>query len=562
MANLLALPEYATASTTIGSSLRSLVKRRESSLCYRLKSIHYDSMFVQQAIKMLTSRLEKGTCLPEVYANLRNGLWYLPKFYGTAYFKSTDGHSHIWNFSFKRLNLHFALSAAQNNGAILVDSTRKGKVFPDSFSATVPIWCTVINRAVAQVFQKEKVPGSSNTQWDTELNAPAWVSKEEHKMIMEKLGEWVQELCDDHMGVVRSLATAMKKPLRAMWVSPESTLYPIDFLSLPFTPIVCISASRVVSSEEFRMRRSWPYIQGAGDDEENWANGLVPEVFWKYHKELLAIEQSDLCESRINDIKCQEEKSSKRKSATSIGGSTLAEKQIYRSGIIWMNLESLKCNSKENIVGLLPLEKNAVGMNVQPISGKDDLSNLFIFDISVGGCNFVGGFNNNSTVSKREASHVVRCPVPCDRKKGPVEKKFWMEMLLPSLVQFVVDVYTDNSNIEKKNQFVIVYEQSETFALPLITCVLAVLFAPRCSNNGTKGSVEEQIVNENLLQRRDELLHSKINKRSIRQCFAVVQMFVQDGSPPRRHMKYISEFFGSVYNGRRWFDQCMVQSSS
>ena len=142
--------------TLVVDALRSLVKRRESSLCYRLKSIHYDSMFVQQAIKMLTSRLEKGTCLPEVYANLRNGLWYLPKFYGTAYFKSTDGHSHIWNFSFKRLNLHFALSAAQNNGAILVDSTRKGKVFPDSFSATVPIWCTVINRAVAQVFQKEK----------------------------------------------------------------------------------------------------------------------------------------------------------------------------------------------------------------------------------------------------------------------------------------------------------------------------------------------------------------------------------------------------------------------
>lgn len=32
---------------------------------------------------------------------------------------------------------------------MLVDSTRKGKAFPDSLSRTVPVWAAVVNRAVA-----------------------------------------------------------------------------------------------------------------------------------------------------------------------------------------------------------------------------------------------------------------------------------------------------------------------------------------------------------------------------------------------------------------------------
>jgi tRNA A64-2'-O-ribosylphosphate transferase len=49
-----------------------------------------------------------------------------------CYFKSTDGHFGQWSFSFTRLNLHLALGAFKSSGALVVDSTRKGKSFPDS----------------------------------------------------------------------------------------------------------------------------------------------------------------------------------------------------------------------------------------------------------------------------------------------------------------------------------------------------------------------------------------------------------------------------------------------
>ena len=56
-------------------------------------------------------------------------------------------------------------------------------------------------------------------------------------------------------------------------VSPQSDLnsFVFDFSSLPFVPIVCISVSSMIDYEAFRVQHSFPYIQGAGDDEENWA---------------------------------------------------------------------------------------------------------------------------------------------------------------------------------------------------------------------------------------------------------------------------------------------------
>lgn len=36
----------------------------------------------------------------------------------------------------------------QRGGCIIVDSTRKGKRFPDSMSKTIPIWTCVMNRAI------------------------------------------------------------------------------------------------------------------------------------------------------------------------------------------------------------------------------------------------------------------------------------------------------------------------------------------------------------------------------------------------------------------------------
>ncbi|GER34083.1 initiator tRNA phosphoribosyl transferase family protein, partial [Striga asiatica] len=116
------------------------IKRRESSLYNALRSIYEDSIFVGEISQLWPD-------LP-LLANLRCGLWYYPKFHSNCYFKSTDGHTNNLSFSTSRLNLHVAVLAGQQGGCMIVDSTRKGKRFPDSMSKTIPIWTCVLNRAI------------------------------------------------------------------------------------------------------------------------------------------------------------------------------------------------------------------------------------------------------------------------------------------------------------------------------------------------------------------------------------------------------------------------------
>lgn len=126
--------ERATISQTLSSLRRSAL-----SVTNRLHSIESDAQFVQTVAGHYD--------LPLV-ANERCGSWYINPDVkaGSAYFKSTDGHTGQWDFSFRRLNLQILSIAREHGGSvflfpviffwsrliewcrcILVDSTRRGK---------------------------------------------------------------------------------------------------------------------------------------------------------------------------------------------------------------------------------------------------------------------------------------------------------------------------------------------------------------------------------------------------------------------------------------------------
>lgn len=77
------------------------LKRSNLSITNRLRSIQQDADFVETVAAAL------GGTRPLV-ANERCGSWYirLEEKGGSAYFKSTDGHTGQWKFSTRRLNLH------------------------------------------------------------------------------------------------------------------------------------------------------------------------------------------------------------------------------------------------------------------------------------------------------------------------------------------------------------------------------------------------------------------------------------------------------------------------
>eukprot|EP00026_Physarum_polycephalum_P006223 Phypoly_transcript_06265.p1 GENE.Phypoly_transcript_06265~~Phypoly_transcript_06265.p1 ORF type:complete len:303 (+),score=46.69 Phypoly_transcript_06265:857-1765(+) len=103
-----------------------------------------------------------------------------------------------------------------------------------------------------------------------------------------------------------AIASSLHKPLRALWVSPSSLLIENmmpDRAKLPFAPIVCVSASRVQDVIYFAdlQTSAYRYVQGAGDDEEGWARGLKPDIFWKSREFILGDGPSGI-EDRVRAV--------------------------------------------------------------------------------------------------------------------------------------------------------------------------------------------------------------------------------------------------------------------
>lgn len=255
-------------------TLERKVKSENNCLRNHLLSILKDSQ-VPELIHQLLPKIK-------LFANLRNGLWYSNNFSGTCYFKSTDGHDGNWNFSLNRLNLDVA-KAASKNGVIIVDSTRRGKRFPDSMKATIPIWCAVINSILFQI---------------SSFNPPPWMPLSQISLIKAKIEDFILKLpASIRILILQELSSIVLKPFIPIWCCPgedgmidwsgdyaeqvvgideESTSKELNFL-----PVILLSCSDstltdAVHSEE----HSWSYIPGAGDDDENWAMGLTSRLFW------------------------------------------------------------------------------------------------------------------------------------------------------------------------------------------------------------------------------------------------------------------------------------------
>jgi tRNA A64-2'-O-ribosylphosphate transferase len=153
---------------------------------------------------------------------------------------------------------------------------------PDALSKTIPIWCSVLNRALFP----------NKTEWHELYTPPQIVSSSEHAQMVARLEGFVQSFValDLDCGRIRA---QIKKPLRPMWVTPESHISSESTIFEDYHPVICCTASRRVPGGEVS---EGGYIQGSGDDTENWAFGLTPPVFWANTQLLLSTPESELPE--------------------------------------------------------------------------------------------------------------------------------------------------------------------------------------------------------------------------------------------------------------------------
>ncbi|KAL7805583.1 tRNA A64-2'-O-ribosylphosphate transferase [Trichoderma aethiopicum] len=302
------------------SSLLTQLRRSTLTPRNRLQSIHADASFVAHVASAFptyppssTSSSEAGAKTSEkdankkktrlrknrpLVANERCGSWYIPpdKKDGSAYFKSTDGHERAWKFSTRRLNLHLIDLIEENDGIIIVDSTRRGKRMPDALSTTIPIWCTVLNLALLP-----------SHPLSPKLFLPPYLPASTHAQITALIPSFLSSLKELNL----VLPTSLTKPLRPLWITQDSTLPPPPpdsdaddddetgdeeeedrgVIFQDYRPVICCTASRRVVGSEVD---EGGYIQGAADDTENWAMGLTPDVFWANAQTLLSASEAEL----------------------------------------------------------------------------------------------------------------------------------------------------------------------------------------------------------------------------------------------------------------------------
>ncbi|KAE8229711.1 hypothetical protein CF326_g5313 [Tilletia indica] len=349
-------------------------RRRERDLFNRLWSIKHDAEFV--------SKVADALDLPLV-ANLRCGAWYTAprQTRATCYFKSTDGHTGQWGFSLKRHNLGLVNVIVKSGGCIIVDSTRSGKTMPDALSKTIPIWCAVLNRASALSH-----PGSGADRvevFDSLVTPERLVSRSEHEQMDSRVESWAKTLMDSDLSVprlngslrpffvttdtdldefVEEIATgAAQDPPGRPRTGPEGNGGPSSDRP-SFIPVILLSASHAPSQADPSPSSStldnrgldYDYVQGSGDDEENWSQGLTPSLFWdpEYHDRILGAGRGVEIEgvvrevvSRTRDITKagkEEEGEDGRKEVVPTNGRE--EREVGRTGIF---------------LGVVPLSKGA-----------------------------------------------------------------------------------------------------------------------------------------------------------------------------------------------------------
>ena len=150
-----------------------------------------------------------------------------------------------------------------------------------------------------------ETPEANRRSWDCSLHLPLWVSENEKENIEKKIDAWVGILHAANADIA-SLSKELKKPLQPLWISQKSVIWlneVPDAASWPFTPLILVSASQP-SAHVQRMTDGecgWSYIPGAADDEETWARGLTPPLFWKHAVNLIQ-SSPDECNRMVAEI--------------------------------------------------------------------------------------------------------------------------------------------------------------------------------------------------------------------------------------------------------------------
>ena len=113
---------------------------------------------------------------------------------------------------------------------------------------------------------------------------PHIISPSEKSQIEKRIPAFLDKFYASGVDVKSQLKSKIKKPLRPIWVTPDSfntqSVQNVSWDTIEeFHPIVLCTASIMVQ-DNTDFRPGYTYVQGAADDHEEWASLLTPTILW------------------------------------------------------------------------------------------------------------------------------------------------------------------------------------------------------------------------------------------------------------------------------------------
>ena len=168
----------------------------------------------------------------------------------------------------------------------------------DADTTTTTTSCTAASPSSSVSDDSEH--GDDNADDSLSLHVPRErVSASEKASIEALLDEMVDGLLQSNVDLSAVASAVAAKPLRPLWFTTRSRIFVDmvpDYSDATFSPVICIGASDPdlhdtvlpVCHPGAPPGTTFTYCQGASDDEECWARGLTPSLFWANRDVLLA----------------------------------------------------------------------------------------------------------------------------------------------------------------------------------------------------------------------------------------------------------------------------------
>lgn len=335
------------------NAIINALRAQSNNLYTRLLSIENDT---KRTLQLYTSLIRKK--LLPLFGNARAGAWYVPPSKVTDFpvnicsFKSADGHYGAWAASPRRPNIHVLEAILRHGGVVIVDATRAGKRIPDALSKTIPIWCAVLNILIHHPYDC-----ANPTHAQTFLHTHPSIPESEQAAIIARIPKIATAWRHAGMHTLPPIVQARKQQpseLRPLWTAPSRPTWPdgLPVDQLQFRPVLCISASdavvpgqrpyvnavdeTLVGGIRFPQRNGFPYVQGAGDDEEAWAHKLSPQIFWQSRDYILSdrdLRDAPTAETALQIVTERVQEILRRTHSEESGAAPLAVLPVWQSGI-------------------------------------------------------------------------------------------------------------------------------------------------------------------------------------------------------------------------------------